>query len=526
MYITHYDLREKPFSISPDPRFLWLGEKHKEALAVLKYGIMENKGFLLLTGDIGSGKTVLINALIKIIDVTALVAAIPDPGMSSLDFFNFLSEEFKMNRHFESKGEFLIHFKQFLLDAYKERRRVLLIIDEAQRLDHELLEQIRLLSNIEMENRKLINIFFVGQSEFNEILLDDRSKPVRQRLSAGHHLDPLTEDETTKYIHHRLEVAGGGGEIFTTRAMGQIYAFSKGNPRVINILCDHALLSGYSAGVTSINEKIVIECADELQITGDIIDFPDKPKRPDIKATKADVSGRPQTQKIALSIAVMQLLSIAGYFIYDFQVQEPTRWEMKDIAAKKDLAISEKDKKALIAKMSEADRAPQKQASAETAKTKTSVEKKGENAANKTNIEKDDENAFKGLKDLKGVFSHLKNLIQDPAQAVVVHFENNSNEIPNQAYRSLAPIVRFTRQNPESEIIIEGYTDSNGNYAYNKQLSKFRADIIRNYFAGQGIPLSRIKAYGLGPDNPIAGNDTFAGRKQNRRVEIKITMKE
>ena len=101
-----------------------------------------------------------------------------------------------------------------------------------------------------------------------------------------------------------------------------------------------------------------------------------------------------------------------------------------------------------------------------------------------------------------------------------------SNEIPNQVYRSLGPIVRFIRQNPESEIIIEGYTDSNGNYAYNKKLSKFRADIIRNYFAGQGIPLSRIKAYGLGPDNPIAGNDTLEGRKQNRRVEIKINMKE
>ena len=128
MYLSHYNLQEKPFSISPDPKFLWLGEKHQEALAVLKYGILEDKGFLLLTGDIGTGKTALINSLVKIIDVTALVATVPDPGLNSLDFFNFLSEEFGMQRTFDSKGEFLIHFKQFLHDAYKDEKKVLLII--------------------------------------------------------------------------------------------------------------------------------------------------------------------------------------------------------------------------------------------------------------------------------------------------------------------------------------------------------------------------------------------------------------
>ncbi|MGD9305942.1 MAG: AAA family ATPase, partial [Desulfobacterales bacterium] len=176
MYLNHYNLRQKPFSISPDPRFLWFSENHKEALAVLKYGILDNRGFLLLTGDIGTGKTALINALVKKIDVAALVATVPDPGLSSLDFFNFLSEEFGMDRQFDTKGDFLIHFKQFLHQAYQGNRNVLLIIDEAQRLDHEMLEQVRLLSNIELENRKLINIFFVGQSEFNEMLLDEKNK--------------------------------------------------------------------------------------------------------------------------------------------------------------------------------------------------------------------------------------------------------------------------------------------------------------------------------------------------------------
>ena len=162
MYEAFYKLKAMPFQITTDPRFLWLGEKHSEALATLKYGIMENKGFLLLTGDVGTGKTALINQLIKMIDVAAIVAKIPDPGLSSLDFFNFLAVEFKMNKKFDSKGAFLIYLKNFLHKAYAAQKKVLLVIDEDQRLNHELLEQVRLLSNIELQNRKLINIFFVG----------------------------------------------------------------------------------------------------------------------------------------------------------------------------------------------------------------------------------------------------------------------------------------------------------------------------------------------------------------------------
>ncbi len=159
MYLSFYQLTHKPFQITTDSKFLWLGEKHTEALATLKYGIQEDKGFLLLTGDVGTGKTALIKLLVKTMDVAAIVATIPDPGMEAIDFFNFLAAELHMNRRFTSKGDFLIEFKQFLLKAYSSRQKVLLIIDEAQRLSVEMLEQVRLLSNIELENRKLINIF-------------------------------------------------------------------------------------------------------------------------------------------------------------------------------------------------------------------------------------------------------------------------------------------------------------------------------------------------------------------------------
>jgi general secretion pathway protein A len=526
MYLNHYNLRQKPFSISPDPKFLWFSENHKEALAVLKYGILDNRGFLLLTGDIGTGKTALINALVKKIDVAALVATIPDPGLSSLDFFNFLSEEFEMNRHFDTKGDFLIHFKHFLYRAYEGNRNVLLIIDEAQRLDHEMLEQVRLLSNIEMQNRKLINIFFVGQSEFNEMLLDEKNKAVRQRITASYHLDPLTDVETVKYIQHRLKVAGAEKDIFTAGAIREVFSCSQGNPRLINIICDHALLTGYSSGVTLIDKEIISECANELHITGDIIDLIDNSPSPDKTTKDSDLIRKSQKQKMAVSVIAMLLLGIVGYFMYNFQLDESPQWGMEDIAKKKNLILSQEEKNALIAKISEESRAQKKESVAETHAKQTDVKNKDLSATKDTTVEKDAAYARRGIENKNVLVSGSPNITQYPGQKTVVHFKHNSNEIPDQAFESLKRIVRLASKNPESEIIVEGYTDSFGNYQYNKKLSKFRADIIKSYFAGQGIPVSRIKTYGMGPENPIATNNTFEGRKKNRRVEIRINSKE
>ena len=266
MYLTHYNLKEKPFNISPDSRFLWMSEKHKEALAALKYAVVENKGFLVLTGDVGTGKTLLINALIRITQVKAIIAAIPDPDLEIMDFFNLLSEEFKMNKVFLSKGDFLIQFEQFLLKSYAADKAVLLIIDEAQRLNHELLEQIRLLSNIELDNRKLINIFFVGQSEFNQMLSSDRSRAVRQRIAVNYQLEPLSQQETAAYISHRLKRAGAIDDIFRPDAIRAVFNFSRGYPRLINVICDLALLTGFSAGLKKIDAAVVKKCGKELQI--------------------------------------------------------------------------------------------------------------------------------------------------------------------------------------------------------------------------------------------------------------------
>ena len=176
--------------------------------------MLDNKGFLLLTGDVGTGKTTLINALIQSLSDDIVCTTVPDPSLSKLDFFNYIASSFGINREFASKGSFLVGFRKFLINTSEANKKVLLIIDEAQLLTQELLEEIRLLSNIEKTNAKLINIFFVGQNEFNEILNRDQNRAVRQRLTLNYNIDPLTPDETEKYINYRLKVAGAVRHIF------------------------------------------------------------------------------------------------------------------------------------------------------------------------------------------------------------------------------------------------------------------------------------------------------------------------
>ena len=319
--LIHYNLKEKPFELSPGPRFLWLGENHSESLATLKYGILENKGFLLLTGDVGVGKTALIHRLIQEIDPSTIIANIPDPGLDALDFFNMLASEFHMAKKFKSKGEFIIELKKFLQKTQSEQKNVLLIIDEAQRLKEEILEQVRLLSNIEMSDRKLINIFFVGQPEFTEMLMDVRNRAVRQRIVVSSHIDLLAEPETEQYIHHRLKVAGATRNIFTPDAVREIYRFSRGCPRLINIICDHALLSGYSSGLKSIGPDVIEDCERDLRIPAGLA-----LKKTDVQQMPVDtirplaIKAQPRRSKFREQFAYISLFcvlsAVAIYFVF------------------------------------------------------------------------------------------------------------------------------------------------------------------------------------------------------------------
>ena len=264
MYRSYYNLAKKPFQLTTDPKFLWLGEKHKEALATLKYGVIDQKGFLLVTGDVGTGKTTLVNALLESIEEDTLVANITDPALNLIEFFNFVALSFDIPQKFDSKIDFIIYFSQFLKKVYSENRSVLLIIDEVHRLSKEVLEHIRLLSNIELPEDKLINIFFVGQNEIYQILALPECRALRQRISLVYQIEPLSENETLAYIKHRLKVAGTEENIFTQDAVREIYHFSKGYPRLINTICDHALLTGYVRDFQKITPDVIIECAQQF----------------------------------------------------------------------------------------------------------------------------------------------------------------------------------------------------------------------------------------------------------------------
>jgi len=264
MYLSHYHLDKEPFSISPDPQFLWLSEKHQKAFETLEEGILERDGCVMLAGDIGTGKTTLIKRLVKLDDVAAIFVTINDPDLDALDFFNILASEFQMDRRFSGKDEFLTAFRHFLLNAFSSYKKVLIIIDEAQRLNHEILMEIVGLSNLQMAGRKLLKVFFVGQLEFNAMLMREENRDVLQSIAAHYYLEPLSEPETERYIGHRLKVAGAGHEIFTLAAVKEIFALSKGYPRLINVICDNALVFGYRSGLKSIDGGVIQKCRRDL----------------------------------------------------------------------------------------------------------------------------------------------------------------------------------------------------------------------------------------------------------------------
>lgn len=258
MYEDFYGLNEKPFSLTPDPKFLFLSQNHRDALEHLTYGIEQKEGFILITGDIGSGKTTICRYLLGKLNQKTKTALILNPLISEEELLRSIISDFGLTPSATTKKELIDKLNQFLLECAAGGEISVLIIDEAQNLSPPVLEQVRILSNLETEKEKLLQIILVGQVELREKLNFPRLRQLDQRISIRYHLSPLNRDEVPRYIEHRLTVAGSSGGItFTKGALRTIFQYSEGVPRLINLICDRTLLAGYTSQTNRISSQLV-----------------------------------------------------------------------------------------------------------------------------------------------------------------------------------------------------------------------------------------------------------------------------
>jgi general secretion pathway protein A len=272
MYTNYFGFNEKPFTLTPNPRFIFLSDNHKEAFAHLLYGINHHHGFIELIGEVGTGKTTVLRTLLgQLQENNYRTALIFNPGLTSIELLRSINTEFGIDATSSYANELLAVLNRFLLEENAAGRTVVLVIDEAQNLDPSVLEQIRLISNLETEDDKLIQIILAGQPELEALLAKPELRQLDQRIAVRYRLTPLNMEETGAYIRHRMKVAGEpGGVSFSSCALKNIYLYTKGVPRLINILCDRALLMAYGDEHRNMNGNMVQRAIREL------LNLPDK----------------------------------------------------------------------------------------------------------------------------------------------------------------------------------------------------------------------------------------------------------
>jgi general secretion pathway protein A len=591
MYLSYYNLKHKPFQISTDPGFLWLGEKHMEALATLRYGVLDNKGFLLLTGDVGTGKTTLINALLKTLGDNVLVATIRDPDLTPTDFFHYTAHVFGLKKEITSKSFFLIHFEKFLSDAYDHKKKVLLIIDEAQRINQKLLEEVRLLSNIEKNESKLLNIFFVGQIEFNDILLLPVNRPIRQRITVNYNIETLSEEETEHYIRHRLSIARQGIEpslpdpdnksapatftqerltspsskagknvnVFTDGAIREIYLFSNGYPRLINIICDRSLLTGYVEESKMILPKHVKECAKELEIpyfgliqhssqNTDLTPSPRKKRYPQLgprdsaavdiqpitelpiqNAIQEDSSehprmkkpeiqeipkshGKTKSRKTTKRLTTIYLMTCAAILtvllIGYFSMRQDSRFSMYITDTLKNSSLAEsaaRIRQSLDAVMEKfaIEHSSAQYLETQTDSRETPLSENVTTAEVPSTADTDSRNST--------ILGKL-----------IMPFPPEATLPPSTSLVNLNMLIESIPSQKPYKVIISGYTDTQKDEKRNVKLSEAKAHAIKIYLISRGLEETQIETRGLGSQFPITPNITTSDKEANHRVEVEF----
>jgi len=271
VYLDYYGLTEPPFNITPNPRFLFYSPKHREALNHMLYGIRDRKGFVQITGEVGAGKSTLCRALLGQLGNNYATALILNPILDADQLMRAIALEFGLDVRGLDRLETLEEINLFLLRQVEEDREAVLIIDEAQNLTNDLLEQVRLLSNLETDDRKLLQIVLMGQPELRDRLNDPALRQLRQRITVRYHLSPLKRGEVGQYVQHRLTVSGGkGSPRFTLAALWRVFCYSQGIPRLVNAVCDKCLLAGFVEQRGRIDYRLVGRAIRELEGTIDI----------------------------------------------------------------------------------------------------------------------------------------------------------------------------------------------------------------------------------------------------------------
>lgn len=269
MYKAFYQLQRNPFEITPDPTFLFPTTRHNEALASLYYGVTAHRGFVVLTGEVGTGKTLIVRSLLGLVQRRDVAFALVfNPSLSPLEFMRYIAGDFGLPVNGKMKDELIHELNEFLLQRYQKGLTTLLVVDEAHYLSAEILEEIRLLTNLETSQQKLLQIVLAGQPELDQKLDSHELRQLKQRIALRCHLDALSLDETKEYMRRRLEISGApsAGEVFSESAVESVFTHSRGIPRLINTICENALLSGYAKQAATISSDIIDGVARDLRL--------------------------------------------------------------------------------------------------------------------------------------------------------------------------------------------------------------------------------------------------------------------
>jgi general secretion pathway protein A len=333
MYESFYGFKEKPFDLHPDPDYLYMSRVHENTYTHLEYAILENKGFVVVTGEIGSGKTTLINYLLNKIGANIQVGLVNNTNILPAEFLKMVCKEFELDPRASDKAELIDIFSGYLIDQYAAGERVVLIVDEAQNLTNDTMEEIRMLSNIETEKHHLIQIILVGQPELKFKLQQSNLKQFAQRVTVHCHLKGLEKDEVAEYINHRLEVGGSGRfDLFDKETIEGIAAYSRGIPRLINVLCDSALVYGFADELHSIGRDVLDSVYEELKSLGTFTDYDVRPSaNPPSPKTASSASDTPDPRIAILEGQVRLLDEKINVFKEKLKILVQKRMERDDI---------------------------------------------------------------------------------------------------------------------------------------------------------------------------------------------------